>query len=73
MPSWTDRVLFKSTRHASLLSYGALHGDLGLAKHSDHRPVFATFEVSARRAVAETLFSPGAAAPGLSSNHAPRE
>ncbi len=41
VPSWTDRILFKSVPTINLLEYNSATE----MRHSDHRPVFAKFEV----------------------------
>ena len=48
IPAWTDRILFKARRCADnqlnpikLKEYGCITH----ARHSDHRPVFARFEI----------------------------
>lgn len=41
VPSWTDRVLFKTGEHIILQEYNSCP----TIRHSDHRPVFASFHV----------------------------
>lgn len=41
VPSWTDRVLFKTSEHVELREYGSC----GELRYTDHRPVFASFDV----------------------------
>merc|ERR1712194_106509 len=48
IPSWTDRVLFPDSRRVEPKSYGAVFDPkLGITL-SDHRPVFAQFEIKER-------------------------
>jgi len=41
VPSWTDRVLFKTGEHITLQEYNSCP----TIRYSDHRPVFASFHV----------------------------
>jgi len=41
VPSWTDRILWKRDDHIRCMSYGSVQS----MQSSDHRPVFAQFEV----------------------------
>lgn len=42
IPAWTDRILYKECDNLQLLSYYCANN----IKHSDHRPVYATFQCS---------------------------
>lgn len=42
VPSWTDRILFKASAHATLREYASCAG----MRYTDHRPVYASFEVA---------------------------
>merc|ERR1719189_476674 len=42
VPSWTDRILWKHDSHVRSLAYGSVQS----MRSSDHRPIFAQFEVS---------------------------
>ncbi|CEO99012.1 Inositol polyphosphate-related phosphatase domain-containing protein [Plasmodiophora brassicae] len=41
VPSWTDRILWRSNRHVTQVKYGSVAN----LRTSDHRPVYATFRV----------------------------
>jgi hypothetical protein len=41
VPSWTDRILFKTSEHVTLQTYDTC----AALRYTDHRPVFATFSV----------------------------
>ena len=41
IPSWTDRILFKDNKEIKCLSYDKID-----VKYSDHRPVYALFEIN---------------------------
>ena len=41
IPSWTDRILFKKTKEIKCICYDKMD-----VKYSDHRPVFAIFEIN---------------------------
>jgi len=41
VPAWTDRIVFRSNKEVRVLEYQSV----AEAKHSDHRPVFGTFQL----------------------------
>ena len=42
IPSWTDRILFRKNKDIKCLYYDKIN-----VKYSDHRPVYALFEIKA--------------------------
>ncbi|XP_038063853.1 phosphatidylinositol 4,5-bisphosphate 5-phosphatase A-like [Patiria miniata] len=57
VPSYTDRVLFKSRRSAQI--HSVLYNACNSIKVSDHRPVYAMFEVKIRPGKDDSLTSGG--------------
>jgi hypothetical protein len=60
VPSWTDRILFKTSEHITLDAYNSC----AALRYTDHRPVFASFVVG---------FAPPNPASALDSNGRPAQ